>query len=490
MKVLTPTEKKRYQQSSKSFFEGCKEFVTKCADERRKVYKDIEKIVNEKTIKIKKQQENVEKKNNSNAMLFVIGGIAASLGVILYNLGKVDTDIKNKYLSTAREYQNAQTEMSPNDPNVKKTEKVYEDVGKSLGEKIEEALSGFFSAGSDKFIIPEMKVNGFAEPMLKVVFETGLYWSMMASGLEWLADLFNIRNPALVQIQYGMFAELANDKNAYFGNVSGERGFEGARKTVEGYNYIRQISNQRDLLHNFVVQGVFGQIKDPTIHEDQWDKYVAAMNQVQGVLEAGVNSGRYTMDTIEAYRNANTYNIIRHLASYSDRATTDFQYPLHYIMWRGQGVNLNYGDTYKFPWFEDGHQLQFVNKIVEYVERYTSSLGKTSPQEKFLDDTWRSYKSGWRGDYNAHGHHFFFYNEDGQREVRWIAITFSHFYHLFHQLPNMKYIHLGVLLSIFLVCMRSSWLKVKLGKQQISWLILLDSSNNSRMNTLIYILVV
>lgn len=423
MKVLTPTEKKRYQQASNTFFDGCKVFVEKCVDERRKIFKDVEKIIEIKKVKIEQENKNTENENNTKTMLFVVGGIAGSLGIILYKLGKVDKDIKDKYVNTSKDYENVQTELSKNDPKVKETEEVYKKSADTLGEKIEQALAGFFSMGDSRFVVDELRNNGFAEPILTVVFKTGLYWSMMASGLEWLADLFNIRNPLTAQLQYGIFAELYNDKNAYFGNVSGAKGFEGVQHTVQGYNYIRLATTQQDILKKFVVQPILGQVAESAIDDKQWTKYIEALNVVEASIRAGVNSNQYTMNSINAHRNANVYDIIRHLGAYTDRGTTDFQYPLHSIIWNGRGISLNYGDTGKFPHFGSGHELHFVDDMVEYVERYTSSMSKSGSQmEQSLISSWNSTKSGWRGDYDYYGNYFFFYR-DGEREVRWIAIN-------------------------------------------------------------------
>lgn len=373
MKLLTNNEKRRYFSSSENFFAGGQEFVKKCIDEKFKIIKEVK----QSEAKIyKKRQDYAKKKHQTSNFdyiktLVVVGAVGAVLMMGYKKFSDVQHTLKDKLHKQSNSLQNYNKQidkvLSEDNPRVKEVSDIYNKQAISLSDLIKSVLKGFLSRGDNRFPIDEMKQNGFMEPMITTVSNVALYWTMLCSGLEWMADMFGINEPSLVQLQFGVFAALSNDTNAYFGNATGEKGFSIVRENVKGYNFIRLIQKNSEVIEPYLLSGA-------SVNVNVLGNYISYLNEQQAYIDETITNGIYDTSKRRLEQKNNLEAAVIDIASIKGKKNTQFSSAGHKMLFESESAKgLSYGDDSPFPRFGSNHQLSFVDDMVVYVERYISN---------------------------------------------------------------------------------------------------------------------
>lgn len=466
---LSTVEKGRYNQSAKAFFTGCESFIKKCLQERQKQFDENNKII-EKTFaknKVKDKKDDSEKKK----LIGELGKFALILGGLYVTLKFIYDEIdehKDKMSSTLQTINDDFTDkgtkfLNGENEGIKKTNKKYEELGESLGDTVIQNIRGFFSRGDAKFGIPELKQNGFLEPIFKSIIQVGLYWSMLSSGLEWFANMFGITEPSLVQLQFGVFAQLSGDTDFYFHRTDGKRGIQGVEETVKGYSYIKLIQGNTSLLLSNAVSG-------SSIDVSHLNQFVQYINEIQKRIDESVKNGVYDLEAFNAYLETAPQRLaaLGNIASTERWRNTPNFNALHYILPNQYpGHFSDYGDTGLFPWFKSSSDLHFVNDMVKYVEEYLGTSFRGSSQNfsstRELNDFWNSIKGYWRRQWSGS---YWYTPKEGARWVTIEVLKFLSFVPLVaeHEIhaARQSVIHLQTMLDDFMVQSQSNQQAIEL----------------------------
>ena len=294
---LSGVEKKRNNVASISFLKGCEKFIKKCADERIKSSVQQYKIVEYKIDENKKSKEKVDT-NSLNKLVFILGALGVSLTasiVIFQKFADKINPIGSKLSQAAAEY--ISDFENGKDKFVNKAYNQWKGFAQSIGNMITDAVRGMSAFGGDeRFTSVSFRESGLIIPIMEKLFQLGLFWTLNKGGLGFIADLFGIQEPSLVQIKYGIFAELSRDNNAYFSDAGTERGFSGAKIQTQGLGVLERLSK------GLTPSALLGNSDNSfDVDTKSFDSYIEALNRVQEKIDEGVKSGVYDMTAIQAF---------------------------------------------------------------------------------------------------------------------------------------------------------------------------------------------
>ena len=294
---LSSVEKKRNNAASISFLKGCEKFIKKCADERIKSSVQQYKIVEYKIEENKKSKENVDT-NSLNKLVVILGALGVSITasiVIFQKFADKINPIASKLSAAAAGY--ISDFENGKDKFVNKAYNQWKGFAQTIGNMITDAVRGMSAfGGDDRFTSVSFRESGIIIPIMEKLFQLGLFWTLNKGGLSFIADLFGIQEPSLVQIKYGIFAELSKDNNAYFSDAGTERGFSGAKIQTQGLGVLERLSK------GLTPSALLGDSDNSfDVDTKSFDSYIEALNKVQDKIDEGVKNGVYDMTAIQTF---------------------------------------------------------------------------------------------------------------------------------------------------------------------------------------------
>lgn len=294
---LTNLEKTRMKFANREFLVGCEKFIQKCLQEDKRpnlkpFQKQIEKI--QQNNKIEGATIHSYKK-----LYFLLGGLGIGLMIFPYfikenvsKLSSISDDFHAKYESYIRGIEGG------TDRVIVETQNIFIGHGKKFGKIITDNAKGFASFGNSNFYSEDFRQSGIFIPLFEKVAQVGLFWTMTLGGLGFLAELFGINEPSLVQIKYGVFADLSRDQNVYFHRADGRRGIEGAQHHVRGLDVLKGLQRGIDFA---ALRGDNGTDGRYDINIAHFERYLISINQIQDLIDQGVKSGTYDLAALQAY---------------------------------------------------------------------------------------------------------------------------------------------------------------------------------------------